>query len=202
VRNHRRRDARRLRNVNFLAGTQQRDSGRLLVVAVALAAAACGPVPEPPKPVAAAAGEWREFQGSWNAAGTRRIIPLGTDRRGSIIDLRGTMLLAGPERPGVGFLSEAIALVDSETGLVGRSVWTDERGDQVFSDIKGEGTAARNRITGTILGGTGRYAGASGSYEFSWQFVTEAEDGSIQGRAVELKGRVRPGQPAAGALPK
>ena len=52
------------------------------------------------------------------------------------------MLLAGPGRPGVGFRSEVIALVDSETGLVGRSVWTDERGDQVFSELKGEGTAA------------------------------------------------------------
>ena len=187
--------------MNLPVGKRQRDLGRLLVVAIALAAAACGPVAEPPKPVAAA-GEWREFVGSWNAAGTRRSISLGADRRGSIIDLRGTMLLAGPERPGVGFHSEAIALVDSETGLVGRSVWTDERGDQVFSDLKGEGTAARNRITGTILGGTGRYAGATGSYEFSWEFVTEAEDGSIQGRAVELKGRVRPGQPAAGGLPK
>ena len=181
--------------------TRQRDLGRLLVVAIALAAAACGPATEPPQP-AAAAGEWREFNGSWNAAGTRRSIPLGADRRGSIIDLRGTMLLTGPERPGVGFLSEAIALVDSETGLVGRSVWTDDRGDQVFSELKGQGTAARNRIAGTILGGTGRYAGATGSYEFSWEFVTEAEDGSIQGRAVELKGRVRPGQPTAGGLPK
>jgi hypothetical protein len=192
-----------LRNVNFLAEKRQRDLGRLLVVAVALAAAACGPpATAPPPQSAAAASEWREFAGSWNAAGTRRIIPLGADRRGSIIDLRGTMLLAGPERPGVGFLSEAIALVDSETGLVGRSVWTDERGDQVFSELKGEGTAERNRIMGTILGGTGRYAGATGSYEFSWQFVTESDDGSIQGRAVELKGRVRPGQPAAGGLPK
>ena len=66
------------------------------------------------------------------------------------------------------------------------------------AELKGEGTAARNRITGTILGGTGRYAGATGAYEFSWQFVMEAEDGSIQGSAVGLKGRVRPGQPIAG----
>ena len=108
------------------------------------------------------------------------------------------MLLAGQGRPGVGFHSEAIALVDSETGLLGRSVWTDERGDQVFSELKGEGTAARNHITGTILGGTGRYAGVTGAYEFSWQFVIEAEDGSIQGRAVGLKGRVRLGQAGAG----
>jgi len=175
--------------------------GRSAVVALALAAAACGPVPEAQKPVAAS-GEWREFEGSWNATGTRRTIPLGADRRGSIIELRGTLLLAGPGRPGVGFESEVIALVDSATGLLGRSVWTDERGDQVFSELKGEGTAAQNRITGTILGGTGRFAGATGSYEFSWRFVIEAEDGSIQGSAIGLKGRVRPGQPAAGGLPQ
>jgi len=102
----------------------------------------------------------------------------------------------------VGFRAEVIALVDSESGLVGRGVWTDERGDQVFSELTGEGTAARNRIAGSIVGGTGRYAGATGSYEFSWQFVMESEDGSVQGRAVELKGRVRAGGPAAGDLPK
>jgi hypothetical protein len=173
---------------------------RPFLASLALAAAACGPAQEPPKPEATT-GEWREFEGSWSAAGSRRTIPLGAERRGSIIDLRGTMLLAGPGRPGTGFRSEVIALVDSASGLMGRGVWTDERGDQVFSELKGEGTAASNRISGTILGGTGRYAGATGTYEFSWQFVMEAEDGSIQGRAVGLKGRVRPGQPGAGGSP-
>ena len=172
-----------------------------LVIALALAGAACGPATEPAKPVAASS-EWREFEGSWSAAGTRRIIPLGANRRGSIVDLRGTMLLSGPQRPGVGFRAEVIALVDSDTGLQGRSVWTDERGEQVFSELKGEGTATQNRIMGTILGGTGRYAGVTGTYEFSWQFVLEAEDGSIQGRATGLKGRVRPGQPATGGSQK
>ena len=168
------------------------------MVALALAVA-CGPVTEPPKPVAAT-GEWREFEGSWNAAGSRRSISLGEDRRGSIIDLRGTLLLAGAGRPGVGFRSEVIALVDSQTGLVGRSVWTDERGDKVYSELKGEGTRDKNRISGTILGGTGRYARATGSYEFSWQSVIELEDGSMQGRAVDLKGRVR-ADPGAGRPP-
>jgi hypothetical protein len=109
------------------------------------------------------------------------------------------MLLAGPKRPGVGFRSEMIGLVDSATGLQGRSVWTDEHGDQVFSELQGEGTAERNHITGTILGGTGRYAGATGSYEFSWQWVMETEDSSIQGRAVDLKGRVRRALGAGGS---
>jgi hypothetical protein len=171
--------------------------GRAVLVAFALAVAACGTATEPAKP-AAAAGGWHEFEGSWNAAGSRRTIALGAERRSSILDLRGTMLLAGSGRPGVGFRSEVIALVDRDAGLIGRSVWTDERGDQVYSELKGEGTTAKNRITGTFLGGTGRYAGATGTYDFSWQYVIEAEDGSIQGRALGLRGRVRFGQPAAG----
>jgi hypothetical protein len=162
----------------------------LLILAFALTA--CRPATESANPPGTP-GEWLEFEGSWNAAGSRTTISLGANRRGSILDLSGTMLLAGSKRPGVGFRSEVIALVDSETGLVGRSVWTDERGDQVFSELQGEGTAERNRITGKFLGGTGRYAGATGSYEFSWQWVMEAEDGTIHGRAIELKGRVLPG---------
>ena len=167
-------------------------AGHHLLLILIFGVTACGPTTESPKPPGTP-GEWLEFEGSWNAAGSRRIISLGAERRASILDLSGTMLLAGPKRPGVGFRSEVVALVDSDTGLVGRSVWTDERGDQVFSELQGEGTAERNHITGKFLGGTGRYAGATGAYEFSWEWVMEAEDGAIQGRAIELKGRVLPG---------
>jgi hypothetical protein len=167
-------------------------AGRHAFLFLAFAVTACRPATESPKRPGTP-GEWLEFEGSWNAAGSRRTISLGGERRASILDLSGTMLLAGPTRPGVGFRSEVVALVDSDTGLVGRSVWTDEHGDQVFSELQGEGTAERNRITGKFLGGTGRYAGATGSYEFSWEWIMEAEDGTIHGRAIELKGRVLPG---------
>ena len=173
---------------------------RRLLLALAFVAAACGPSTESRRP-AAAPGEWQEFEGSWNATGSRHSISLGEGRLGSIVSLKGTMLLAGAGRPGVGFQSEVIGLVDSATGFQGRSVWTDERGDQVYSELQGEGTAAKNHITGTVLSGTGRYAGATGSYEFSWQWVMEGEDGAIQGRAVDLKGRVLPG-PASGGSPR
>ena len=162
-------------------------------------AVACGPATQGPRPIAE--GEWMEFEGSWNGAGSRHTISLGEARVGSIVNLKGSLLLAGPGRPGVGFHSEVIGLVDSATGFQGRSVWTDENGDQVFSELQGEGTASKNRITGTILSGTGRYAGATGSYEFSWHWVMEGEDGSIQGRAVDLKGRVRRG-PVEGGSPR
>jgi len=160
-----------------------------VAIAIVMATAACAP-PEPAKSGTAGSADAREFQGSWNASGRRYIIPLGAGRNGSIIHLRGSMLLAGEGRPGVGFRADVVALVDTATGLVGRSVWTDENGDQVFGELKGEGTASRNRITGTIFGGTGRYASVTGTYEFSWEYVIESDDGSIQGRAVGLKGRV------------
>jgi hypothetical protein len=170
---------------------------RLTILGVVFTAAACAPA-EPPTPVAAA-GAALEFTGSWNGVGNRHTIPLGDDRVASIVKLKGSMLLAGPGRPGVGFQSEVIGLSDSATGFQGRSVWTDEHGDQVYSQLQGEGTAAKNRIVGTILSGTGRYAGLTGTYEFSWQWVMEGEDGAIQGRAVDLHGRVERGAAAGGA---
>jgi len=172
----------------------------LLALTLASASASCGPEPSS-SGVQAAPGAELDFTGSWNGAGTRQTITLGAERRASILKLRGTMLLAGANRPGAGFHSDVVALVDSATGLQGRSVWTDERGDQVFSELQGQGTAARHQLQGTFLGGTGRYSGVTGSYEFTWQFVMESEDGSIQGRAVDLKGHVRL-DPAAQGRPR
>jgi hypothetical protein len=156
---------------------------------------ACSPETPSADGVPAGSG-WSEFQGTWTAAGSRHVIRLGGDRQASVSNLSGSVMLTGPSRPGVGFRAEAVVLNDSATGMVGRSVWTDERGDQVYSELKGEGTATGNRIAGTILGGTGRYAGASGSFEFSWRFVLESEDGVVQGQSIGLKGRVRIEAPA------
>lgn len=173
-----------------------------VAIAIVLSLVSCSKLPDQNPEVAQSAitSESMNFAGSWNANGTRRSIALGNIRRSSIIELKGTMLLTGEAKPGVGFRAELIALADSETGLVGRSVWTDERGDQLFSEVKGEGDAANNHIEGTFLGGTGRYAGVTGSYEYSWQFVIEAEDGKIQGRAVNLKGHAQIGQPSSGGV--
>jgi hypothetical protein len=136
------------------------------------------------------AGEWHEFQGTWTAAGSRNIMELGGDRRAAVSIFNGSLVLAGPSRPGVGFRSEAIVFSDTATGLLGRAAWTDEHGDQAYSELRGGGASNNNRITGTFVGGTGRYSGATGSYEFSWRFVLENEDGVVQGESMGLKGRV------------
>ena len=149
-------------------------------------------------------GEWHDFKGTWTAAGSRNIMPFGAGRRTTISIFNGSLVLAGSSRPYVGFRAEAFVFNDTATGMVGRAVWTDEHGDQAFSELRGEGTTEKNKITGTFVGGTGRYAGAQGTYEFSWRFVLENEDGVVEGQSMDLKGRVRVGSqqtgPAQGGL--
>lgn len=156
---------------------------------------ACAPPPAVPGPTGDG-GEWREFHGTWTAVGHRQVIGLDGERRASIASFSGTLVLAGPSRPGAGFRAEAIVMNDTATGMVGRAAWTDERGDQVYSELRGDGSATGNHVVGTFIGGTGRYAGATGTYDFSWRFVLEAEDGTAQGQSVGLKGRIR-GAPVA-----
>jgi hypothetical protein len=168
-------------------------------VFVFLLTAACGHSGGPAQTLPA--GEWHTFEGTWTAAGTRRTLHLGPDNRAAIFELTGSVLLTGAQRPAVGFRAQAIGFSDNRAGMQGRSVWTDERGYMVYSELKGEAVGSGNRITGRFTGGTGRYAGVTGEYTFQWQYVIDAEDGAVSGRVVDLKGRARlqAASPAGGA---
>src|SRR5690242_15483461 len=118
-----------------------------LVGVAAGVAIACGPAPStspPPKPSAAAS-----FERVWTTTGTRTTLPMGPDRQAMISHVEGSLLLTGAGRPHVGFNARAVVFGDTASGLVGRAVWTDERGDEAFSELRGEGTARSNRIVGT-----------------------------------------------------
>ena len=139
----------------------------------------------------ASADGWRPIEGSWSGSGQRRVLPTDGDRTAFTSYLSGALVLTGGGGTARGFQSEFIAFDDGAGISVGRAVWTDERGDRIFSRLTGEGMRAGRRIVGTITGGTGRYAGIEGEYAFEWQYVVATDDGTIQGRAVGLKGRFR-----------
>lgn len=169
------------------------------ITAFALLLAACGGPPAGGAKVPDADG-WRSFEGNWTASGTRTTLDLGSNHTASTIHMNGALLLTG-NTLGVGFRAEIIGFADSQSGMVGRAVWTDERGDKVFSELKGRVIETGNHIAGTFLGGSGRYAGATGEYEFLWRYVLASEDGTVSGRTVGFKGRVRVGAPSASARP-
>jgi hypothetical protein len=179
------------------------EKNRLLALMAFLLLSACGgPAkgPESAKP----SGEWRTFEGTGTATGHRQTLNLGPGRKVSIVNLTGSLLLVGEQRLGQGFRNEVIGYTDSLKGGTGWNVWTDSRGDQVFGEFRGGALGTGSRFTGTLLGGTGRYAGVTGEYEFEWQYVVDEEDGSIQGRITSLRGRFRQDAPSpspAGSTP-
>ena len=108
---------------------------RGLAILVMLLATACDhPPPSPPlsRPpgrsvISPAPGLQRE---------TANRCRFGPERQAAIFKFTGSLLLTGPQRLTTGFKAEVIGFTDSESGMQGRSVWTDDRGDKVFSELR------------------------------------------------------------------
>ncbi len=171
---------------------------RSLELALLLFAAGCSQ-PTVPTWKILAPSEWHTFEGTWSASGTRQTLKLEADHHASIFDLTGSLILTGDRGLGVGFRAKAIGFSDNLIGMQGQCVWTDERGDNVYSELKGGWVGTGNRIVGTFEGGTGHFTGITGEYSFQWEYVVESEDGAVSGRAVNLKGTARFGSTAAAA---
>ena len=162
---------------------------------------ACGQPESPPAsqatgaPVTAAADDVRSFTGDWTVTGSRRVMDLLPGQQAAIFQVSGSMMLSGKQRLNRAFQSEAMGFSDTTTGMHGRSVWTDEHGDKVFSELSGEGFGPSQLIEGKFTGGTGRYAGISGEYSFKWQRLGAIEGDELAGRVVGLQGSARLGVP-------
>jgi hypothetical protein len=159
-------------------------SAALLCAASVLSARqAAAPAPAP------AADGWRTFEANWSATGERHTIPAPGGGTAGILRLSGALVLKSVDGLSRGFRAEAIGFDGGQGPGVGRAVWTDERGDRVFSDLVGQASAAGRRVTGTITGGTGRYAGITGAYSFTWDYLVAADDGRIHATTLSLTGR-------------
>lgn len=168
-------------------------SRRLLLRAallLAVASAAHGCARPPAEPVAE---DWRAFEGSWTAVGTRRSLPTEGGGTAAVLHLSGTVTLQLGGGLGRGFRGEAIGFDDGRALRVGRWVWTDDRGDQVFGTATGEPVASGRRFEATITGGTGRYAGITGDFSFIWQEVVAEDREAFHVRTDGLRGRYRRG---------
>jgi hypothetical protein len=156
-----------------------------------LALALAGFAPPVSAGEAVASAGWQSFGGSWTVTGRRSVVPVEGGGNAAVVEVSGALVLTSGEGLGRGFRGEAVGFDDGQGVSLGRAVWTDEHGDRLFSRLRGEPLETGRRISGTITGGTGRYADLEGEYAFTWKYVLSGEDGAIQGRAVRLEGRVR-----------
>jgi hypothetical protein len=132
------------------------------------------------------------FEGTWSAVGHRQLLKTEPDRAAVTVQLSGAVSITTGTGLSRGFRGEAIGFDDGAGLIAARAVWTDDKGDRIFSGIFGDAFASAGRqMRGTITGGTGRYAGITGEYEFRWQTMVTVDDTSVNGRTVDLRGRVR-----------
>lgn len=165
-----------------------------LAAVLVMVAVIAAQVPAPASQEAAPGG-WRTFEGSLSATGQRQSIPTESGRPALTVQLSGPVSITAGDGLSRGFRAEVVGFDDGAGLTILRGVWTDERGDRIFTRLNGETVASGRRIFGAITGGTGRYAGITGDYSFEWQYVVEADAGTINGRGIGLRGRYR----AAGA---
>jgi hypothetical protein len=159
------------------------------VLALALGAAVSG------------AEEWWPFTANWTLSGRRTALPTEGARPAAIVYASGSFVVTRGDTLGRGFFGEVIGFDDGGALLVGRAVFTDERGDKVFALLKAQPLGTGRTAAGTITGGTGRWAGLEGDFTFSWKFVVGAGDGDFQAMAVNVEGRARRGSPAPAPTP-
>ncbi|HQR44480.1 MAG TPA: hypothetical protein PK598_00505 [Thermoanaerobaculia bacterium] len=167
---------------------------RARLAAAALAAALAAPY-LPARAEEPAPDGWRPFTAAWTLQGTRQLLPAGGVRPAALIHVSGPFTVTGGEGLGRGFLGEVFAFDDGEALLVGRMVFTDEKGDRIFCSARAEALETGRKATATITGGTGRYARLEGSFTLRWQYVVAAESGEIGGRFTDIEGRTRVASP-------
>jgi hypothetical protein len=166
-------------------------SHRAALVAGSLALALTGPTSARARQDPAPSADWRPFGGTWSASGRRHTLAVEGGALAAVVEVSGAVAITDGEGLARGFHGRAIGFDDGRGASLGRAVWTDERGDRVFSELRGEPMQTGRKLAGTITGGTGRYAGIEGEYSLTWQYVVVGEGDSIQGRASGLTGRIR-----------
>jgi hypothetical protein len=149
-----------------------------------------------------AADGWRPFTATWTLSGTRHLLPTEGPRPAAVVRLSGPMAVTSGEGLGRGFLGEVIGFDDGAALLVGRAVFTDEKGDRIYVSLKAEPIGTGRKATGTIAGGTGRYAGLEGTFTFAWQYVVDAGSAEISGHSMNFEGRTRPAAPSGRDAPR
>jgi hypothetical protein len=164
----------------------------LTFLAQVTAPAAQEPAVPAPSPATPAMREsWQSFEASISASGRREALAVEDGRTALVLRLSGALVMTGNGGLGKGFQAEFLGFDDGNGTGTARAVWTDDNGDRIFSRMVGAQMQTGRRTAATITGGTGRYAGISGTYTFGWQYIMPGEQEVVQVRVSSMKGRYR-----------
>ena len=141
------------------------------------------------------ATESGEFKGTMIANGTRTPFPFGDGRQVFTFKIAGHVNLQTALSKKKDYWSECIGLADSVSGVDGRCVWKDLDGPEIYLTIQSDKLQQGSKVTGTIVGGSGKLAGISGELTFNWSSVITQKEAegvvSVTGQTQNLSGSYR-----------
>jgi len=131
------------------------------------------------------------FSGDWFIEGTVTQVEVGASPV-TLARLEGRVKLTTTGGLAREFDALCHSVKNEKTGGVARCMWTDDQGDAVLLELSGSiiGPAGTLReARGTVIGGTGRYAGIEGGIELDWLFVESTlDDSRFKGYVTKLEG--------------
>jgi len=141
------------------------------------------------------AAESGEFKGSMIANGTRTPFPFVEGRQVFTFKLGGHVSLQTAIGKKKDYWSECVGLADTTSGLVGRCVWKDLDGPEIYLTIQSDRLQQGSQVSGSIVGGSGKFAGISGDLSFNWSSVITQTDAdgivNVTGQTKNLGGSYR-----------
>ena len=130
------------------------------------------------------------FQAQWSIVGTQQGLDFGPARSLSIYEHSGTITVVRSDGLVGNAMSKCIGLGDSAKGDVSRCIWIDASGEKIFSELTARGSSRSGTGSGrgTLVGGTGRFEGITGTYEIDWVDVPSLDPERIESRSLSMKG--------------
>ena len=166
-------------------GRVGRGSGLVLsVVAVALTVCVAA---------GGARAEAGSFESTWDITGSARQLEFGPRRMLRTVRHTGTITF----RSGVGLvgtvMTSCIGLNDTAKPDIGRCTWVTQDDEKIFSELTGSLPSGleTGSARGTFVGGTGRFAGVTGSYSIEWVARPSLEPDAFGAQTVRMSGSWR-----------
>ena len=108
-----------------------------------------------------------QFDGTWTISGDTYSMEFGDDADTvTIYRFTGPVLVRTQTGFAPSLESECLGFSAPKTGGVGRCTLTDPEGDRIFCELSAAMTPGVLNVGGTIVSGTGKYRGMSGTMRF------------------------------------
>jgi len=132
------------------------------------------------------------FTGFWTVSGSVHVLERGDRVVATAGRLTGKVVGNTSQGAIPAFDTDCVVFSDTRERGIARCVWTGATGDQIYVDVTSDGPAGFGRARGEFAGGTGRYDGMSGSFQFEWNYsLGRGADATLDGHTLQMSGRYR-----------